>query len=83
MKPEISLAWASKKIDCTPEGRKVCKGKCCKMNAPMGQGRYFKEELTNREDLEDVFGKRWYEEKYKLLKDYQKRAEVRLQKDLR
>lgn len=26
---KISIPWLSKKVDCTPEGRKLCQGKCC------------------------------------------------------
>ena len=29
MNPEISIKFALKPIDCSPEGKKVCKGKCC------------------------------------------------------
>ena len=46
MKPDISIAWATKHIDCTPEGRRICQGKCCTMKSPMGQGRYLSEELS-------------------------------------
>jgi len=29
-KIRYSRAWLSKNFDCTPEGRKICQGKCCK-----------------------------------------------------
>lgn len=58
MKPDISIAWAKKHIDCTPEGRKVCQGKCCTDHAPMGQGRYYPNEISKlpqhiKEQLEE------------------------------
>ena len=42
MKPDISVKWASKHIDCTSKVRKVCKGDCCYYSN--GHGRYTKEE---------------------------------------
>jgi len=42
MKPEISIAWANKIVDCTPEGRKKCEGRCCCFNM---HGRYYPNEL--------------------------------------
>ena len=52
MKPEISIAWARKHIDCTPEGRKVCKGRCCKFKN--GHGRYSIDDMQKLpKDLQD------------------------------
>jgi len=43
MKPDISIAWATKHINCTPEGKKICQGRCCKFKN--GHGRYYPNEL--------------------------------------